>query len=726
MFPLVVGTSPLRASDVTEVPISIARSGKLYPINVAGTSMGARVTYVPTRGQQVPLEGNQIQSLIDADKASGIELPAGQHQILISLRKTPRIHKITLTGDFGRSTATIRLARIPLSASDGDGWTTVVENQTLQTPSTTFLVKPQEAIRALVTINVREPKLGMPTLSDVALFSNQDLRNYRLKDNSKVMTAVSSSTRPEGASRFNFASMYAGTRVTHVEGHGMDLRQANHLTDDNAATYLELPDSRDSFIVMDLGEDRWLEQVSLTHSPNTGEILVYVVDDLPWGEKPVNTGMPVPSPTELPEKVIDSVAEGVASLSPFGAKKNDLSPALLNATIIRLTSQATLIRKVAGESAARQGDQLAQGDELRTSAEGSAEIKFEDSSVVRMGPNTSFSYLSKERTVVVNYGNILVHVPPNKGGIVVQTPTSNARLIGDTLVCNVLPNGSAQFIALSRDSSGPIIIEPINRSIPSCPLDAGQMVVIAATPMGSTQPTNIDARQFVRSTPLCSDMATLPVTARTEIDTAIRISSSGQSGNIPKSQPSSSSPTITASGSKSPTLTAIEKLEPFAKIDASGKTLSSFKAPEVKKGRKVIVRFVAADGTKENVSSTKPKIYDINLIGSIESTEPLVLERSPVRILNTDVVSNSTRPVTFEEKQAAFDKKEPGEPLVAEVPPPTVKPSPLVSGSGDNVSSSVSGNQDPLAHTPVLNTLGTISDSLTPEPSPEPAPASGS
>ena len=59
-----------------------------------------------------------------------------------------------------------------------------------------------------------------------------------------------------------------------------------------------------------------------------------------------------------------------------------------------------------------------------------AELKFPDSSVVRVGQNTVFSFEARSRTLDLKQGSMLFCVPRNLGGGTIKTPSLTAAITG--------------------------------------------------------------------------------------------------------------------------------------------------------------------------------------------------------------------------------------------------------------------------------------------------------
>ena len=66
-------------------------------------------------------------------------------------------------------------------------------------------------------------------------------------------------------------------------------------------------------------------------------------------------------------------------------------------------------------------DLVADGEQLQTKQNSLAELKFSDRSIVRLGANAAFSYDSEKRLVQIDRGTVLMHTPPENGGITITS-----------------------------------------------------------------------------------------------------------------------------------------------------------------------------------------------------------------------------------------------------------------------------------------------------------------
>jgi hypothetical protein len=108
------------------------------------------------------------------------------------------------------------------------------------------------------------------------------------------------------------------------------------------------------------------------------------------------------------------------------------------ATVTRVENKATVAEIKGGQAAdahpAAVHEVIHANSFLQTSGDGRAELEFRDKSLVRVGPNSVFSFESSSRTVSLQKGSMLFYLPHGKGGVKVKTAALTAALTGTVLI----------------------------------------------------------------------------------------------------------------------------------------------------------------------------------------------------------------------------------------------------------------------------------------------------
>lgn len=97
---------------------------------------------------------------------------------------------------------------------------------------------------------------------------------------------------------------------------------------------------------------------------------------------------------------------------------------------------------------AKPSAKIKEGTPVQSGANGFAEVKFTDSSVLRLAPETQFTFSSKERSINLDHGSVLMNVPHGNGGIQVEAGGIKGEVTGTTLMASRDREGNFGFVIL--------------------------------------------------------------------------------------------------------------------------------------------------------------------------------------------------------------------------------------------------------------------------------------
>jgi hypothetical protein len=135
-----------------------------------------------------------------------------------------------------------------------------------------------------------------------------------------------------------------------------------------------------------------------------------------------------------------------------------------DAKVVTAASQATI--------SAKTNELLKAPDLVRTGPASRVELTASDNTITRIGANTVFSFESSGRTIDLEKGSILFYSPPGKGGGAIKHGGASAAVLGTTIICAILADGSFKIIVLE----GQCLVT--RRDGSTLTLNAGQLVVI--------------------------------------------------------------------------------------------------------------------------------------------------------------------------------------------------------------------------------------------------------
>ena len=113
-------------------------------------------------------------------------------------------------------------------------------------------------------------------------------------------------------------------------------------------------------------------------------------------------------------------------------------------------------------------------DLVRTGSGSRVEMTAPDQTITRVGANTVFTFEPGERNILLQRGSVLFHAPAGVGGGTVKYRGTTAAVLGTTMICAVMPDGSFKIL----DLEGHVHVTLKNHL--SITLKAGQMVVVPA------------------------------------------------------------------------------------------------------------------------------------------------------------------------------------------------------------------------------------------------------
>jgi hypothetical protein len=111
-------------------------------------------------------------------------------------------------------------------------------------------------------------------------------------------------------------------------------------------------------------------------------------------------------------------------------------------------------------------------DFVRTGSASRVELTAPDHTITRVGANTVFTFDTGERSLRMESGSVLFHAPKGVGGGAVRFRGTAAAVLGTTMICTVLPDGSFKVL----DLEGHVEVTLANGK--SLTLNPGEMVIV--------------------------------------------------------------------------------------------------------------------------------------------------------------------------------------------------------------------------------------------------------
>ncbi len=129
--------------------------------------------------------------------------------------------------------------------------------------------------------------------------------------------------------------------------------------------------------------------------------------------------------------VLTSITTMTAGASPFDSAK--ITRVENNVSIGEISGG-----KATGHRPAAVSQTVKANNFVQTGSDSRAQLEFKDTSLVRVGQNSVFSFESKSRTLSLQKGDMLFYVAPGQGNGTIKTPALTAAITGT--LCKVTTN----------------------------------------------------------------------------------------------------------------------------------------------------------------------------------------------------------------------------------------------------------------------------------------------
>lgn len=283
----------LRAEDIQLVAFKdpIEDTSLSFPRDVSTVLFTRTIKHLPAENEH-ELPAPDLMRMIDTDHASFYELGFAQDfSFFLSLNALQRVHHITVTGwDLEGTTVDVKISDEAISPEE-KGWKTLVSGARLNSPVTAIRFNPATVMQAIVTFHTPAATGKPPRVCDLAMITQQDLRDFRIerRPEARTRSPIAHNSMLSGNSmpferQPNLTGMGTGARVLYMSK-GVNTEQVYLVNDDDPKTSCEFsPTEKESVIIFDMTEQRRVRKACLIHNRTPGEVTGYVVTRLPWLE----------------------------------------------------------------------------------------------------------------------------------------------------------------------------------------------------------------------------------------------------------------------------------------------------------------------------------------------------------------------------------------------------------------------------------------------------------
>ncbi|MEY2561386.1 MAG: hypothetical protein QOG51_1801 [Verrucomicrobiota bacterium] len=207
---------------------------------------------------------------------------------------------------------------------------------------------------------------------------------------------------------------------------------------------------------------------------------------------------------------------GAIGVLSFSAKAGPLT----EAKVTRIVNNVQVLDPVKGAHAAALQETIRDEIELKTGVKSRSELLFQDETLTRIGPETSFSFKAGTRDMSLGKGSMLLQVPKGLGGAKIRTAAVTASITGTTIMIEHTPRKHIKVLVLE----GGLRLSVNGRFGNSVVLRPGNMVLMRPDAKKIPPPVSVDLKRIMRTSSLVNMSkkggAQLPSTALIEKEIA--------------------------------------------------------------------------------------------------------------------------------------------------------------------------------------------------------------
>ena len=171
---------------------------------------------------------------------------------------------------------------------------------------------------------------------------------------------------------------------------------------------------------------------------------------------------------------------------------------LTEAHVTKIIRDVRVIDPVKGTHPAAINETIKDEIGLKTGVKSRSELLFQDNTLTRIGPETSFSFKAGTRDLTLEQGTMLIQVPKGLGGAKIRTAAVTAAITGTTILVGYTPAKHIKVLVLE----GSLRLS-VNRTLgDSVLLQAGRMVIMRPDAKRIPSPVTVDLRRVMKTSSL--------------------------------------------------------------------------------------------------------------------------------------------------------------------------------------------------------------------------------
>jgi hypothetical protein len=171
---------------------------------------------------------------------------------------------------------------------------------------------------------------------------------------------------------------------------------------------------------------------------------------------------------------------------------------LTEARVTRIVNKVNVIDPAKGAHPAALDETIKDQIELKTGVKSRSELLFQDQTLTRIGPETSFRFKAGTREISLDKGTMLLQVPKGLGGAKIRTASVTAAITGTTILMEYTPSKHIKVLVLE----GSLRLSVNGRFGDSVILRPGRMVLMRPDAKKIPPPVSVDLKRIVKTSSL--------------------------------------------------------------------------------------------------------------------------------------------------------------------------------------------------------------------------------
>src|SRR5437870_8628112 len=171
---------------------------------------------------------------------------------------------------------------------------------------------------------------------------------------------------------------------------------------------------------------------------------------------------------------------------------------LTEAHVTKIIDDVRVIDPAKGIHSAAINEKIKDEIGLKTGVKSRSELLFQDNTLTRIGPETSFSFKAGTRDLTLEKGTMLLQVPKGLGGAKIRTAAVTAALTGTTIMMEYSPKQYLKVLVLE----GSLRLSRNGSFGDSVTLHPGKMVIMRPDAKRIPEPIDVGLTQIVRTSTL--------------------------------------------------------------------------------------------------------------------------------------------------------------------------------------------------------------------------------